>query len=93
MSELKMQIKVKSYDLTEFETEVSAEEGQSLIGKLKEEKAVRSEIEKLITVRETLGDVLYQPMDEIDKEMYTDAAFKMIDKLIKDIEGSTYAEN
>lgn len=93
MSELKMQIKVKSYDHTEFETEVSAEEGQTLINKLKEVKAVRSEIEKLVTIRETLGNVLYQPMDEIDREMYTEAAFNMIDKLIKDIEGATYAKN
>lgn len=37
MSELKMQIKVKSHDYTEFETEVSADEGQRLIEQLKEQ--------------------------------------------------------
>lgn len=35
MSEHKMQIKVKSYDSTEFEIEISAQEGQRLIEQLK----------------------------------------------------------
>lgn len=89
ISEHKMQVIVKSYDKTELRVEVSVEEGKSLIKDLKDNQSIKSNVEELINIRETLGDVLYQPMDEIGREMYTDAAFKMIDKLIKSLEGAT----
>lgn len=62
-------------------------EKQQKIERTENEK-LKSKMNQLLDIRETLGDVLYQPMDETDKEMYTDAAFNMVDKLIKELEGA-----
>lgn len=88
MSDHKMQVIVKSYDKTELRIEISAEQGIALKKKLEDNQIIKSKLDELLNIRETLGDVIFQPMDETDKQMYTDAAFNMLDKLIKSVKGA-----
>lgn len=93
MSEPKMQIKVKSYDITEFEIEVSVEEGQKLIKLFENEVLIEASVDTLLNIREIIGNLRDHPLNYFERILNTDAAFNMIDKLIKDIEGATYAKN
>lgn len=90
MSEPKMQIKVKSHDYTEFETEVSSVKGKLLIGHLKNHSKLklRSNTDQLKVVRKVLKEALYTSMKDSDRELCLESSIGALNKLIDELEGA-----